>query len=67
MGCCVGVEQARSGEIKNMTGIGSPYEAPLSPELVLDASGRSVDKSSDELLGYLRGRGYLRPPTTEAS
>lgn len=65
MACRGGIEQARSGEIKNMTGIGSPYEAPLAPELVLDASGCSVNESSERLLEYLRDHGYLCPPTTD--
>lgn len=55
-------EQARSGEIKNMTGIGSPYEAPLSPDLVLDTGTCSVVESTDRLLEHLRAAGYLQPP-----
>lgn len=55
--------QARAGEIKNMTGIGSPYEAPLMPEVVLDTDESSVDESSNKLLAYLTKHGYLKSPT----
>ena len=30
--------KARAGEIRNFTGIDSPYEAPLSPEMRLDTT-----------------------------
>lgn len=47
-----------------MTGIGSPYEEPLNPEMVLPAEDCSVDACSDKLLSYLRERGYLQSPGT---
>lgn len=53
--------QARAGEITNMTGIGSPYEAPVNPELVLSAEGCSIDDCAEKLLTYLRDGGYLKP------
>lgn len=59
-------EQARAGEIKNMTGIGSPYEAPLKPEMVLNTDGCSVAESCDKVFEYLKEHGYLRPPSTVA-
>src|SRR5262249_1547154 len=34
--------KARSGQIKNFTGIDSPYEAPAAPELRLDTSGATA-------------------------
>jgi bifunctional enzyme CysN/CysC len=36
-------KKARSGQLPNMTGINSPYEAPLSPELVVDTAQRGVE------------------------
>ncbi|NTU92094.1 MAG: adenylyl-sulfate kinase [Chlorobiaceae bacterium] len=42
--------QAREGRIPNFTGITSPYEAPLSPELRLDTSLLDVEQSLDRIL-----------------
>ena len=56
--------KARRGEMKNFTGIDSPYEAPEAPELHLDASGaRSAVELADEVVEYLRRAGLLSPPT----
>jgi bifunctional enzyme CysN/CysC len=41
--------RARVGEISEMTGIDSPYEAPESPDLRLD----TVSAEPDELAGRL--------------
>src|SRR2546425_934889 len=37
-------KKARAGEIPEFTGISAPYEAPLSPELVLDTQAQSVEQ-----------------------
>jgi adenylylsulfate kinase len=52
-------QKARAGEIPEFTGISAPYEAPESPELVLDTNLQSVDESVARLLGYLQEKGYL--------
>lgn len=49
-------KKARAGEIKGFTGIDDPYEAPLSPELRLDASLHSPQALADEVITYLRVR-----------
>lgn len=49
--------RARSGEIKNFTGISSPYEEPLAPELVVDTAELSLDESVEKVLDLLRTRG----------
>lgn len=46
--------KARRGEIPNFTGIGSPYEAPESPEIVIDTAGQSPEQSAEALLDSLR-------------
>ncbi|RIK97766.1 MAG: adenylyl-sulfate kinase [Proteobacteria bacterium] len=51
--------KARAGEIKEFTGITAPYEAPLSPELVIDTSAEPVEKSVERLVTYLAENGYL--------
>ncbi|WP_417768483.1 sulfate adenylyltransferase subunit CysN [Stappia sp.] len=45
--------KARAGEIRNFTGIDSPYEAPEQAELVLDTVARSAEELADEVIRYL--------------
>lgn len=52
-------KKARAGEMKNFTGIDSPYEAPENPELVLDANTRSIDELADDVIAYLQAKGLL--------
>ena len=42
--------KARAGEIRNFTGIDSPYEPPLQPELHLHAEGRRAEQLAEEVL-----------------
>lgn len=42
--------KVRAGEIKSFTGVDDPYEAPSSPDVVLDASQLTVDASVDALI-----------------
>ena len=37
-------KKARAGQLPNMSGIGSPYEAPLQPHVTLDSGSMSVDQ-----------------------
>ena len=37
--------RARAGELKGLTGFDAPYEAPESPDLVLDTTGADIDES----------------------
>lgn len=52
-------KRARAGEVKDFTGISSPYEAPLEPELVIDTASQSLDGCVEQVLSYLRERGLL--------
>jgi len=54
-------KKARAGEIKNFTGIDSPYEEPLNPEIHIKNIGVSVDEASDVVITYLEKFGYLKP------
>ncbi len=45
-------KKARAGEIKEFTGISSPYEAPETPELELRTSERSLESSLSDLLHF---------------
>ncbi len=44
--------KARAGELKNFTGIDSPYETPLKSEIVIDTSELSVDRAADVIVKY---------------
>ncbi|MEX2641904.1 MAG: adenylyl-sulfate kinase [Acetobacterales bacterium] len=46
-------KKARSGEIREFTGVSAPYEAPDSPDLEVDTSVLSVEESLDRLLDYV--------------
>jgi adenylyl-sulfate kinase len=46
-------KKARSGLVKNFTGIDAPYEAPVNPELVIDTKRQDVDESVDQLLAFV--------------
>ena len=48
--------KARRGEIRNFTGVSSPYEPPESPELRLATEGRSPAEAAAEVLALLRAR-----------
>ena len=50
-------KKARAGEIKGFTGIDDPYEAPESPELVLNAAHKTPDELADEVIVYLQEQG----------
>lgn len=49
-------KKARAGEIKEFTGISSPYEEPANPELRVDTGGQPLEKSVEQVLAMLRSR-----------
>ena len=44
--------KARKGELKNFTGIDSPYERPAKPEITIDTRKLGVDEASDTIVKY---------------
>ncbi|MEO6225821.1 MAG: sulfate adenylyltransferase subunit CysN [Sphingomicrobium sp.] len=48
--------KARAGELKNFTGIDSPYEAPEAPEMRIDTTSLSADEAADLIVDKLLGR-----------
>jgi adenylylsulfate kinase len=52
-------KKARAGEIKNYTGIDSPYEQPLYPELVVETGTLSLNVCVDKVLNLLKVRGII--------
>lgn len=54
-------KKARSGAIKDFTGIDSPYERPESAEIVLHTNRQTVEQELETVLSYLKGHGLLAP------
>jgi len=51
--------RARAGEIRGMTGIDAPYEAPDQAELHIKTMNQSPEDSAILILQWLRDKGYL--------
>ena len=54
--------KARRGELKNFTGIDSPYEVPEKPELRIDTQQVSAEQAADLIVEQMRRRGLLSAP-----
>ena len=52
-------KKARAGEIKNYTGISSPYEAPKNPDIELDTGTRPLRECVNAIITELRERGII--------
>jgi bifunctional enzyme CysN/CysC len=52
-------KKARRGDLKNFTGIDSPYEAPESPELRVDTTTMSPEDAAERIVEFLQSRGLL--------
>ena len=52
-------KKAREGTIKNFTGISSPYETPLNPELVVNTGKDSLDECVEQVMSLLKDRGII--------
>lgn len=50
-------KKARTGEIRDFTGVNSPYEEPKNPELIIDSASLSVEESVAAAMAYLQGCG----------
>lgn len=54
---CKGLyKRARAGEVKDFTGISSPFEAPANPTIAIDTTNVSVEEAVDQLLALLMPR-----------
>ncbi|MFT7171672.1 MAG: bifunctional enzyme CysN/CysC [Paracoccaceae bacterium] len=51
--------KARAGEIKNFTGIDSPYEAPEAPDVHVKTMTCSIEDAADQIMAELKSRGRL--------
>ena len=52
-------KKARAGQIPEFTGISSPYEAPESPELLVDTGGQDIESCVRNIIDYLRSSKYI--------
>jgi len=52
-------KKARSGDLKNFTGIDSPYEQPKSPEILVDTSNLSAEQCAEQIIRILRERDVI--------
>lgn len=52
--------KARSGEIKNFTGIDSPYEPPENPELHIKNDGISIEDAAKQVVQYLLDKNIIK-------
>jgi len=54
-------KKARLGELRNFTGIDSPYEAPEAPDVRIDTTTLSAEEAANTIVVLLRQRGFLEP------
>ncbi|WP_019674704.1 adenylyl-sulfate kinase [Arsukibacterium perlucidum] len=52
-------KKARSGEIAHFTGISSPYEAPLSPDIHLPTAELTIEQAARQVISFLRQRDII--------
>jgi len=50
--------KARAGELKNFTGISSPYETPENPEIRIDTTKVSAEEAAERIFAWLEGGGF---------
>ena len=53
-------KKARAGEIPEFTGITSPYEEPVNPELIVETDKQTVEESKTVVVDYLKSKGILK-------
>jgi len=53
-------KKARNGDIKNFTGISSPYEKPEAPIIHLKTDRLDLDQCVDKIIDYLRKYEYIK-------
>ena len=51
--------KARKGEIKNFTGISSPYESPENPEIHVINNNISLDEAADQIINFLVKNNFI--------
>jgi adenylylsulfate kinase len=52
-------KKARQGEIEHFTGISSPYEIPLNPEIIIETNCMTIEHSVEKIFSFLKEKGIL--------
>ncbi|WP_306558356.1 adenylyl-sulfate kinase [Pseudalkalibacillus sp. JSM 102089] len=52
-------KKARSGEIPHFTGVSSPYEVPINPEITIDTDNHSREECANKVMSYLVKQGLI--------
>jgi bifunctional enzyme CysN/CysC len=52
-------KKARRGDLKNFTGIDSPYELPEKPELRVDTATTTPESAAETIVAYLADKGFI--------
>ncbi|ENQ3077671.1 adenylyl-sulfate kinase [Bacillus cereus] len=52
-------KKARSGEIKQFTGIDSPYEEPIQAEVIVETHCYSIEECAQQIIAYLQKRSFI--------
>ena len=52
--------KARRGELKNFTGVDSPYEVPESPEVIIDTTRITPEEAAEAILEHLRTAAVIK-------
>jgi len=55
-------KKARRGELKNFTGIDSPYEAPEAAEIRIDTTSVDAEQAAEQIIGHLESLKLTAPP-----
>ncbi|MBC8282255.1 MAG: adenylyl-sulfate kinase [Nitrospinae bacterium] len=58
-------KKARSGDLKEFTGISSPYENPLCPEVHLRTDEMGIDECVDKIIGHMVGAKIIKEAKPE--
>jgi adenylylsulfate kinase len=53
-------KKARSGEVKEFTGISAPYEEPENPEIVVETDKETIKESVGRIISYLEKNGIIK-------
>jgi adenylylsulfate kinase len=53
-------KKARLGEIKNMTGISAPYEAPENPDIEIDTEKENIEDSVKRIVDFIKPKLNLK-------
>ena len=53
-------KKARLGEIKNMTGISAPYEAPENPDIEINTEKESIEVSVEKIIHFIKPKLNLK-------